>query len=271
MKEASSPIGLIAGQGKFPILFAEAARAKGERIVAVAIREETSKRLKHFVDKIFWISAGELQKLFKILKSEGITRAIMAGKITKTLLFEQNISKDIEIESLLKNVKDRKDDSLLGAVADNFKEMGITLLDSTTYLSHLLLSPGTLTKTGPTKSQSEDIEFGRSLAKNIAGLDIGQTVIVKEKTILAIEAIEGTDEAIKRAGKLGKRGAVVVKVSKPNQDMRFDIPVVGLKTMESLIKARAGVLAIEAHKTLIIDRDKFIRKADKNRITVVVI
>ncbi len=265
------PIGLIAGQGKFPILFAQAAKARGERIIAIAIREETSKQLEDFVDKIFWIGIGELKKLFKILEDEKIKQAVMAGKITKTLLFEQEVAKDIAAESLLEKVKDRKDDSLLGAVAEGFKEIGVTLLDSTTYLSHLLPSRGILTKIKPTSLQWEDISFGQNLAKKIAGLDIGQTVVVKEKTILAIEAIEGTDKAIKRGGKLGKGGVVVVKVSKPNQDMRFDIPVVGLKTIESLIRAKASVLAIESHKTLIIDRDKFIQKADNNKISVVVV
>lgn len=265
------PIGLIAGQGKFPILFAQAARAKGEKIIALAIKEETSRQLEAFVDKIFWIGVGELKKLFEILEGEKIKRAVMAGKITKTLLFEQGISIDTETETLLEEIKDRKNDSLLGAVAEGFRRIGVTLLDSTTYLSHLLPSPGVLTKTQPTSRQWEDVRFGQDLAKKIAGLDIGQTVVVKDKTILAIEAIEGTDEVIKRGGRLAKAGVVVVKVSKPQQDMRFDIPVVGLKTVESLVKAKAAVLAIEAHKTLIIDRDKFIQKADRNKLSVVVI
>ncbi len=265
------PIGLIAGQGKFPILFAQAAKAKGEKVIALAIKEETPRQLEAFVDKIFWIGVGELKKLFEILEGEKIKRAVMAGKITKTRLFEQGISIDSETKTLLKGVKDRKDDSLLGALAESFKRIGVTLLDSTTYLSHLLPSPGVLTKTQPTSQQWEDIRFGQKTAKTVAGLDIGQTVVVKEKAILAIEAIEGTDEAIKRGGRLGKAGVVVVKVSKPHQDMRFDIPVVGLKTVESLLKAKAAILAIEAHKTLIIDRDKFIQRADRNKLSVVVI
>lgn len=267
----SDPIGLIAGHGKFPVLFARAAKAKGERVIAIAVQEETSKQLKHFVDKIFWIGIGELEKLHKIFETEGIKRAVMAGKITKTLLFEEGLSVDAGIASILKEVKDRKDDSLLGALAKSFKRAGVTLLDSTTYLSHLLPLRGTLTKTEPTPLEWEDVYFGRDLAKKVAGMDIGQTVVVKEKTILAVEAIEGTDEAIKRGGKLGKGEIVVVKVSKPRQDMRFDIPVVGLKTIESLIKTKARVLAIEAHKTLIIDKDRFIKKANDNKISVVVI
>ena len=266
-----SPIGLIAGGGNFPILFAQAAKVRGEKIIAIAIREETSKQLEDFVDKIFWIDVGELKKLLKILETERIKQAVMAGKITKTLLFEQGVSVDREIESLLKKVKVRSDDSLLRALAESFKERGVTLLDPTIYLSHLLPSRGILTKTKPTSSQWEDISFGQNLAKKIAGLDIGQTVVVKEKTILAVEAIEGTDRAIRRGGRLGKEGAVVVKVSKSRQDMRIEIPAVGLKTVESLIRAKAKVLAIESHKTLIIDRDEFIRKADNNNISVVVV
>ena len=263
-------IGLIAGNGNFPLLFAKAARRRGDKIVAVAIKEETSKRLVKYVDTIHWIGVGELNKLFQIFRKGKINRAIMAGQIRPSFLFN-NISMDREFKILLESVKDKKADSLLGAVAKRLGEMGITLINSTTYLLDFLPSEGVLTSRSPTSKEWQDIQFGKKVAKQIAGIDIGQTVVVKDKAVLAIEAMEGTDETILRGGKLGNGYAVVVKVSKPRQDMRFDIPVVGPRTIDSLVTSRAKVLAIEAKKTLLIDKGRCIKKANSHGIAIVAI
>lgn len=264
-------IALIAGEGKFPLLFAQSAKMKGVFVTGFAFLKITDKKLKKYVDEIFWLNIGELNKLLELFKQNRIEKAIMAGKIPKVVLFNPGFKKDAGINSLLDKVVDKKDNSLLIAMADKLKERGIELLDSTTFLFHLLAISGTFTQREPTSSEWEDIYFGRELAKRMGDLDIGQTVVVKDKAILAIEAIEGTDAAIRRGGKLAQKGAVVVKMSSPRQDMRFDIPTVGPQTMRSLIKAKARVLAIEAGKTLIIDKQEVIKLADKKGIAVVAI
>ncbi len=264
-------IGLIAGEGKFPLLFAQAAKAKGVFVTGFAFLKLTDKKLKKYVDEIFWLNVGELNKLLELFKQNRIEKAIMAGKIPKVILFNSYLKKDKETDFLLSKVADKKDNSLLIAIADRLKEKGVELLDSTTFLSHLLAISGTFTQREPSASEWEDIYFGRELAKRIGDLDIGQSVVIKDKAILAIESIEGTDAAIRRGGKLGGAGIVVVKMSRPGQDMRFDIPVVGLETIRSLVKIRGRVLAIESGKTLIIDREEAIRLADRKGIAVVAI
>lgn len=259
-------IGLIAGNGQFPIIFAKSAKAHGKEIVAVAVREETEPELEKYVDKIYWIGVGRLQEFFQILKQEGFKQMVMAGQIRPAHIFDKNISKDEQLTKFLSSVKDKRADSLLGAIAKLLRRMGIQLLDSSTFLKDHLVRRGVLTRLAPTSSQWQDIHFGRGIAKRIAGLDIGQTVVVKDKAILAIEAIEGTDEAIKRGGTLAGSGAVVVKVSKPHQDMRFDIPLVGSKTIDSLASAACSVLAMQAGKALLIDKDHCIRLAEANHI-----
>jgi len=264
-------IGLIAGSGKFPLIFSQYAKARGRNICAVAVKGETSKELEDLVDRVYWVEVGQLERLFKIFKDEGITRAIMAGKISPTLLLKDDLAVDEELKELLDHAKDKRADSLLGAVARRLKKAGIDLIDSTTYLSDLLPHEGILTQRQPSQAEWEDIRFGFDIARKIAGLDIGQTVVVKDKAILAIEAIEGTDEAIRRGGALGNGEVVVVKVSKPKQDMRFDIPVVGPETIRSLTQAKASCLAIEAQKTLLIDKEEVVRLADRSGISVAVI
>ena len=262
-------IGLIAGNGKFPILFTQAAHLKGVEVIAVAIKEETSEELEKFADRIYWISVGEFRKLFEAFKNEGIKRVAMAGQIKHILLFK-DIELDDELKSLLQKVKDKKTDTLLGAVANRFESLGIELVNSVEYLVDFLATHGTIAKREPTSEEWEDIRFGRTIAERIVSLDIGQTVVVKNKAILAIEAIEGTDEAIRRGGNLGKNGVVVVKLSKgKNQDMRFDVPVIGPRTIDVLIEIRGSCLAIESGKTLIIDRDECIEKADAAGIAIV--
>lgn len=262
-------IGLIAGNGQFPLLFAKTAQTEGKEVTAIAVREETLPELENYVQKIYWIGVGDLEEFFRILKKEELKKVVMAGQIRPGHIFDQNISMDAGLKRFLKKVKDKRTDSLLGEIARVLRRMGIRLLDSTTFLKSHLTPRGVLTQIKPSPSQWEDIHFGRNIARRIAGLDIGQTVVVKNKAILAIEAIEGTDEAIKRAGKLGRDGAVVVKVSKPRQDMRFDVPLAGPQTLDSLACASCAVLAIEAGKTLFLEKEKCLKIAEENKICVV--
>lgn len=264
-------IGLIAGNRRLPIFFSQTAKRKNCYIVAVAIKGDTSPKLKNFVDKLYWIDLGRFSRLFEIFKNEGIKRVVMVGQISPHRLFSKEIHKNEEVKSLLSSIKDKKADTIFAAVAGKLKEFGFELLDSTTFIEDLLPKKGTLTKREPEFSVWEDIYFGFDLAKEIAFLDIGQTVAVKDKAIVAVEALEGTDNLIRRAGKIARGGFTVVKVSKPKQDMRFDIPVVGLNTVKNLVKEKAICLAIEAAKTIFIDREISAKLADKKGISIVAI
>ena len=266
--EREERIGLIAGNGRFPIFFAREAGKRGRKIVAVAFREETSGKLRKAVDEIHWISVGQLSRIAEIFGERKIEKAVMAGQVNLSLLFSK-LKMDAEAKKLLDEVRHKTTDAILGAAADNLQKKGITLMNSLTYLDHLVPVEGVLTGRGPTEKERQDIMFGRLMARQIAAVDIGQTVVVKNKTVLAVEAIEGTDRAIIRASRLGGRGITVVKVSKPAQDMRFDVPVVGLKTIELMRRIKGRVLAVEAEKTLILDKEDFIRLADRYGITVV--
>jgi len=264
-------IGLIAGNRKFPILFAQAAKKKGCYIVAVAIKGDTSFALRKYVDKIYWLGLNEFGRLFRIFKDEGIAKIAMAGQVSPYRLFSREIARNQEVSSLLKSIKDKRADTIFGAIAERLKKEGLELIDSTTFIKDSLPQKGILTKRQPNPSEWEDVYFGLGLAKEIASLDIGQTVAVKDKAIVAVEALEGTDNLIRRAGRISGGIFTTVKVSKPKQDMRFDIPVIGFNTIKSLIKARASCLAIESGKTLFIDRDSSIKLADKKRISIVAV
>lgn len=264
-------IALIAGGKSFPIFLAKAARASGVEVVAIAINSETEKEIETVADKVYWINLGEGKKLIEILNNEKIKYAVMAGKITKTTIIKESLRLDEEAKRLIGRVVDRKDDTLLSAVANRLEEEGVEFIDSTTFVKGMMPSKGVLTKRRPDAGEQGDIKFGFEIAKELGRLDIGQAAAVKKKAVIAIEAIEGTDEMIKRAGKLAGERIVVVKVSKPNQDMRFDVPVVGLTTIESLKDARAGVLAVEAEKVLILERDEVIREADKLGLCIVAV
>jgi len=264
-------IGLIAGNRRFPILFSEAAKKRNYYIVAIAIKGDTSPKLKKFVDKIYWIGLNQFSKVYQILKKEGITKIVMAGQISPYRLFGKEINKDDELRSLLVSIKDNKADTIFGAIAEKLKEMGFELLDSTTFMEDLLPKKGTLTQREPNFSEWEDIYFGLDLAKAIAYLDIGQAVAVKHKAIVAVEALEGTDNLIRRAARIAGSGIIVVKVSKPKQDMRFDIPVVGLNTVKNIIKVKANCLAIEAGKTIFIDQEPGIELANKEGLSIVAV
>ncbi len=262
-------LGLIAGNGKFPILFARAARRKRLKIVAAAVKGDTSFFLKPFVDKMAWFKVGELQKLFTYFSKENVRYVIMAGQVNPGNLFNEKIELDQDFQRLYDALKDRKADTIFTAVAEKLKEQGVVLLDSTYLLENYLAPRGTLTKRGPTLMELDDIEFGRRIAKQMGGLDVGQTVVIKQKAIVAIEALEGTDQTILRGGRIARQGAVVIKMSKPNQDIRFDVPVIGPMTIRFMLKAEASCLAIEAGKTIIIDREQSVSLANKGRICIV--
>lgn len=264
-------IGLIAGNRKFPLLFAAAARKKGCSIVAIAIKGDTSPKLKKFVDKIYWLGLAEFQKMFEILKNEAVEGVVMAGQISPRRLFSKEVNRSRDLKQILQSLKDKKTDTLFGAVAQKLEAAGLKLLDSTTFIEEYLPKKGTLTKQEPDAETWEDVRFGLSLAKEVANLDIGQTVAVKSKTIIAVEAFEGTDNLIRRSGRIGHGQIVIVKVSRPRQDMRFDIPVIGLNTIKNLIKARARCLAFEAGRTLFLDREESVGLADKKGIAIVAV
>ncbi len=262
-------IGLIAGNNQFPFLFARAAKDQGYCVIAAGVIGDTSPLLFFFVDKLKYFKVGELTKLFAYFRQFGVSEVIMAGQVNPDNLFNPNVKLDPEFQSLADALRDRKTDTIFGAVADRLGKEGMTLLDSTMLLKKYLSPKGTLTKRGPTKSELDDIEFGFGLAKSMGGIDVGQTVVVKEKAIVAIEAMEGTDKAILRGGAIAHSGAVIVKTSKPKQDSRFDVPVIGPRTIDNMIKIQAACLCIEAGKTLIIDIDQVLKKANDNNICIV--
>ena len=263
-------IGLIAGNGMFPLAFARAAKQKGLQVIAVAHEGETLPELAQSVDAIFWIHVGQLGKLIKIFKEQGVTDVLMAGGIKKTRLFDGGMP-DLRGMALLAKMIHKKDDSILRAVAGELESEGITVRESTLYLDRILALPGILTKRKPSKDEQQDIEFGWQMAKEVGRLDIGQTVVVKDRTVLAVEAIEGTDEAIRRGGLLCRQGAVVVKVCKPQQDLRFDLPAIGRQTIKSMGEVKASCLAVEAGKTIILDREALTEEADRSGITIVAV
>jgi DUF1009 family protein len=256
-------IGLIAGNRQFPFLFARAARDQGYKIIAAGIVGDTSPLLFFSVDKFKYFNVGELKKLFGYFRKNDVEQVIMAGQVDQDNLFNPAVKLDEEFQALSNALRDRKADTIFAAVADRLQSEGMTLLDSTFLLKKYLAPRGTLTKRGPTESELKDIEFGLTIAKLVGGIDIGQTVVVKEKAIVAIEAMEGTDRAIARGGQIAREGAVVVKASKPSQDNRFDVPVIGPRTIQTMASVKAACLAIEAGKTLIIDREKTVSLANQ--------
>ena len=262
-------IGLIAGNRQFPFLFARAARDQGYKIVAAAIVGDTSPFLFFSVDKFQYFKVGELKRLFEYFRQNAVKEVIMAGQVNQDNLFNPAVELDEEFQALRDALRDRKADTIFAAVADRLSKEGMTLLDSTFLLKKYLAPRGTLTKRGPSESELKDIEFGLTIAKLVGGIDIGQTVVIKEKAIVAIEAMEGTDRAILRGGSIARQGAVVVKTSKPDQDNRFDVPVIGPRTIQAMASVQASCLAIEADKTLIIDREKTVSLANKAGICLV--
>jgi len=266
--EPPGPLGLIAGNGRFPFLVAAGARRAGRRVVVVAIKEEAFPELEKDVDELHWVGLGQLGRCIDTLKKAGVTEAVMAGQVQHRRIFS-NIVPDLKLLGLLARLLVKNTDSLIGAVADLLESEGIRLLPSVGFLGDQMATAGVMTKRTPTNDEKADIEYGRTIAGALTALDLGQTVVIKSRAAVALEAMEGTDETIERAGRIAGKGIVVVKLAKPKQDMRFDVPVVGPGTLAALEKAGASVLAVEAGKTLLLDRPLFLAEADRRRIAVV--
>ncbi len=267
-----SRIGLIAGNGRFPFLVLQGARSLGHAVTIVAIKEEAFAELEttaRAADADFhWVSLGQLGKCIKILKAGGISQAVMAGQVKHVKIFS-GIMPDFTLVSVLTRLKARNTDALISAVADVMRSEGIELMDSTTFLQPLLARPGTLTDRIPSEQEHEDFQFGYRMADAIAALDIGQTIAVKHKAVVAVEAMEGTDEVIGRAGHLAGPGVRIVKVAKPNQDMRFDVPVIGIATIQAMRIAGASALSVDADRTLVLDGEHVFRSANEAGIAIV--
>lgn len=260
--------GLIAGNGNFPFLVVEGARKAGASLSVVAIKEETDKSIENIADKVIWVGIGQLGKMISFFKNEGVEKAIMAGQVKHVQIFSGAFP-DWRMAKMLYNLPRRNTDSLIGGIADELAKDGIELIDSTYFMQDHLATEGVLSKRKPSEIERGNIEYGLHIANEIARLDLGQTVVVRANACVAIEAMEGTDATIKRAGELAKGKLTVVKVAKPDQDMRFDVPVVGVPTIETMIRAGATCLCLTPNKTLIFDREKMFKLANENKICIV--
>jgi DUF1009 family protein len=260
--------GLIAGNGKFPFLVIEGAKRQGENLAVVAIREETDPEIERVADTVCWVGIGQLGKMIRFFKSHGVEKAIMAGQVKHIQIFSGALP-DARMFKMLWSLPKRNTDSLIGGVAAELAADGIELIDSTYFIPEHLAPVGVITRRKPNATEAENIEYGISIAREIARLDLGQTIVVRAKACVAIEAMEGTDATILRAGELANGKLTVVKVAKPNQDMRFDVPVIGPPTIETMVRAGATCLSITAGKTLIFDKEATVRLADANRIAIV--
>lgn len=260
--------GLIAGNGQFPFLVVKGARNAGVSLSVVAIKEETDPRIDDVAQNVAWVGIGQLGKMISFFKSNGVTRVIMAGQVKHVQIFSGAMP-DMRMVKMLWNLPRRNTDALIGGVADELAKEGIELIDSTHFIKDHLSPQGVLTKRKPTDTERENIKYGLHIADEIARLDLGQTIVIRAKACVAIEAMEGTDATIRRAGELANGKLSVVKVAKPDQDMRFDVPVIGVPTIAAMIEAGATCLSITAGKTLIFDRAEMIRLANDNKISVI--
>jgi len=263
----SENIGLIAGKGQFPLLFAQAARSHGVEVIAAAHRGETDPALGDLVQELHWVYVGQLGKIIRIFKKAGVRRAVMAGGITRGRLFKE-FRPDLRALSVVRRAGAGKDDRLLRAVAAELESEGITVAPSTLFLEDLLAPAGQIGRRAPSPEERQDIDFGLQVAREVGRLDIGQCVVVRRQVVVALEAIEGTDDAIRRGGSLAGPGTVVVKISKPHQDLRFDVPAVGPETIAAMQEVRAAVLALESGKTLIFNRQEMLKAANRAKIAV---
>ena len=261
-------IGLIAGNGRFPIIFADNARKLGYHVSAVAHEGETEPELASHVDRIHWVKIGQLSKLIKAFKKDGVHQAVMLGGIKKTHVFT-TVRPDFRTLAMATRLALWKDDDILREFAKELEREGIAICESTFGLEGILVEEGSLTARTPTEKEWEDIRYGWDVAHDIGRLDIGQCVVIKDRVVVAVEAVEGTDGAIKRGGELAKEGAVVVKRSKPQQDLRFDLPAIGPRTIEVMASVKASVLAVEAGRTILLDREIMLDKARSARIAIV--
>ncbi len=262
--------GLIAGNGVFPFLVVEGAKRTGASLVVAAIKEETDKSIETIAEKVVWVGIGQLGKMISFFKAEGVEQAIMAGQVRHVQIFSGAFP-DWRMAKMLYNLPRRNTDSLIGGIAAELAKDGIELIDSTYFIKDRLAQTGILSKRKPDEIECGNIEYGLSVANEIARLDLGQTIVVRAKACVAVEAMEGTDATIKRAGELAKGKLTVVKVAKPNQDMRFDVPVVGIPTIEQMIKSGATCLCLTADKTLIFDKEEMLALANRNKIAVIAV
>ncbi len=262
--------GLIAGNGRFPFLVVEGAKRQGASIAVVAIKEETDKSIEAVAEKVVWVGIGQLGKMILFFKQEGVTKAIMAGQVKHVQIFSGALP-DLRMVKMLWNLPQRNTDALIGGIASEMQKEGIELIDSTYFINDNLATEGVLSKRKPDEFEQGNIEYGLKIAGEIARLDLGQTIVVRAKACVAVEAMEGTDACVKRAGELAKGKLTVVKVAKPNQDMRFDVPVVGVPTVETMIQAGATCLCLTARKTLIFDKEEMLALANRNKIAVIAV
>jgi len=267
MPDAAPPLGLIAGNGRFPFLVAQAARRSGRRVVTVAIREEAAPELSAEVDALHWVGVGQLGRCIEVLRAAGATEAVMAGQVKHRQIFS-DVVPDLTLMAVLARLAVKSTDTLIGGVADALARAGIQLLSSVALLADQLATAGAMTARKPNRDQRQDLAYGRRIARALGELDLGQTVVVKSGAVVALEAMEGTDEVIRRAGRIAGPGTVVVKTAKPRQDLRFDVPVVGPDTLVAMRDARSEVLALDAGRTLIVDRGEFLARADQEAIAV---
>lgn len=276
--QAGQKLGLIAGNGSFPLLLLDAARAQGAQVVVAAIKEEASPLIEqHGAEAVYWLSLGELSKLIETFQREGVQTAVMAGQVKHKQIFS-SIRPDWRLAKVLFSLGTRNTDSLIGAVAKVLEDEGIHLISSTSFLEPLLAKPGVLSKRRPTEAEIRNVEYGRAVARHLAQYDIGQTVVIAEAACVAVESMEGTDATILRAGEIMRsagpessvfsRALTVVKVAKPNQDMRFDVPVIGVKTVETMQSAGATCLAIDAERCLLLEGEEVLHVADKADVAV---
>jgi UDP-2,3-diacylglucosamine hydrolase len=262
--------GLIAGNGRFPFLVLEGARRAGASLSVAAIREETDPEIERVAERVIWVGIGQLGKMIRFFKREGVRQAIMAGQVKHVQIFSGALP-DVRMLKMLLRLPRRNTDALIGGVADELASEGIELIDSTYFLQDHLPQVGQLSRRAPDERERGDIEYGLEVAREIARLDLGQTIVVRARACVAIEAMEGTDATVRRAGELARGRLTVVKVAKPDQDMRFDVPVVGIPTIENMIAAGATCLCITAGKTLIFDRDEMLKLANEKRIAIVAV
>ncbi|MGE4385517.1 MAG: LpxI family protein [Endomicrobiaceae bacterium] len=263
-------IGLIAGNGRFPFLVAEEIKKQGDRVITVALKEEADLDIEKVSDETVWLSVGKLQKIIDTFKERNVTTAVMVGQVKHAKIYSA-ISMDFRAIKLMGSLLNKKADTILGSVVKEFEKDGICFLPSHLYLKHLLAEKGLIAGKKLTSDENKDAEFGFKIAKGIAGFDIGQTVVVKDKSVLAVESIEGTDECIKRAYRLGGENAIVVKVAKPNQDFRFDVPVIGTNTVRTLKENKIRAMIVEAGATLILDKEKVLKQAQSAEVTIIAV
>jgi len=263
----TEPLGLIAGNGRFPFLVAEAARRSGRRVVVAAIREEASAEIAEAGDEVHWLGLGQLGRCIEVLKGAGVREVVMAGQVKHRQIFSDLVP-DLTLMGVLARLAFKNTDSLIGGVADALQREGIRLLPSVELLVDQLATAGPMTRRRPTGAEARDVAYGENVARTLAGLDLGQTVVIKDRAAVALEAMEGTDEVIRRAGRIAGKGCTVVKVAKPKQDMRFDVPVVGRGTIAAMLEAGAGALAVDAGKTLLIEKDNVLEEAEAAGIAV---